>query len=132
MTSYHYLRRSIDPRHQYRRWLDPRLRTLRVADVRAYLLQHGWKPLPPDRPGMLAFQEPSGEIVDGRPVCQFVPEDEQADDYSLRMFELLTGLAELEDRQASRVIDDILHLAGTSQANGLTPGRATDTKVVSK
>jgi hypothetical protein len=73
---------------------------------------------------MLAFQEPTGEVVDGRPVCQFVPEDERAEDYPLRMFELLTGLAEFEDRQASQVIDDILHPAGSSQPNGPAPARA--------
>jgi hypothetical protein len=28
-----YVRRSIDPRHQYRRWIDPRYRSLRLADV---------------------------------------------------------------------------------------------------
>jgi hypothetical protein len=73
---------------------------------------------------MLAFQEPTGEVVDGRRLCQFVPEDEHADDYPLRMFELLTGLAEFEDRQASQVIDDILHPAGSTQPSGPAPARA--------
>jgi hypothetical protein len=30
----------------------------------------------------------------------------------MQMFELITGLAEFEDRQALNVIDDILRLAG--------------------
>src|SRR5437660_1571978 len=54
-----YRRRYIDPRDQYRRWIDPRMHTLRITDVTSYLLQRGWTPLPPDRPGFLVFQEPS-------------------------------------------------------------------------
>ncbi len=113
-----YLRRSIDPRNQYRRWIDPRFRALRVADIVAYLLHRGWKQLSPDRKAMLAFQEPGGELVDGRPLCQFVPDSEQYSDYPPRIFELLSGLAEFEDRQASVVIDDILRLAGRDVPNG--------------
>ena len=121
-----YYRRFIDPRDQYRRWVDPRHRTLPLADVVAYLQQRGWKPLPPDREGFLIFQEPSGELVDGHPLCQFVPDSEQADDYALRVFELLTGLAEVEGRQASEVIDDILReRASAAPANGpAAPTRA--------
>jgi len=106
-----HLRRFIDPRNQDRRWIDPRLRTLRVADIVAYLRYHGWKQLPSDRKGMLVFQEPGGELMDGQPRCQFVPDSEQYGDSALRIFELLTGLAEFEDRQASEVIDDILRPA---------------------
>src|SRR5919202_1891872 len=111
MMNYHYLRRTIDPRNPYRRWIDPRVYRLRTADVVAYLVGRDWKELPPDRQGFRAFQEPTGTVVNGRPVCQFVPTGE-ADDLPLRMFELVTGLAEFEDRQASAVIDDILKLAG--------------------
>ena len=67
---------------------------------------------------MLAFQEPTGELVDGRPLCQFVPDAESYADYPLRLFELLTGLAEFEDRQAAEVIDDILRLSGQAEPNG--------------
>jgi hypothetical protein len=113
-----YLRRSIDPVNQYRRWIDRRVRTLRLADVTAYLRERGWRELPPDRKGFLIFQEPSGELVDGKPLCQFVPASEDYDDYPLRMFELITGLAEYEDRQASEVIDDILGLAARRFGSG--------------
>jgi hypothetical protein len=113
-----FYRRFIDPRDQYRRWVDPRHRTLRLADVIAYLQQRGWKQLSTDREGFLVFQEPGGELVNGQPFCQFVPAKEEYDDYPLRMFELLTGIAEFEDRQASAVIDDILRLAGRNEPNG--------------
>jgi hypothetical protein len=111
MTTPEYLRRPIDPRHLYRRWIDARVYQLRPREVLAYLLDRGWKELSPDRPGYRAFQEPTGTTVDGVPVCQFLPASE-ADDLPLRMFELVTGLAEYEDRTASRVIDDILLVAG--------------------
>jgi hypothetical protein len=127
-----YLRRSIDPVNQYRRWIDRRVRTLRAADVTAYLRQRGWRELPPDRSGLLVFQEPSGELVNGRPLCQFVPALETYDDYPLRMFELITGVAEFEDRQASEVIDDILRLAGRDLSNGEDQPKAREAEVARK
>jgi hypothetical protein len=68
--------------------------------------------------------------VVGGPYYQFVPETE-ADDLPLRMFELITGLAEVEERQASEVIDDILRLAGGGEPNGAAqdqPGDVERTK----
>lgn len=87
--------------------------------------------MPPDRPGVLAFQEPAGETVDGRPVCQFVPDSEGYDDYPMLMFELITGLAEFEDRQASEIIDDILRLAGRDLSGGTAakPGRPAEVAI---
>ena len=124
-----YLRRSIDPRNQYRRWVDPRYRSLRQADVIAYLRDRGWKPLPPDRCGLLAFQEPTAETVNGEPLCQFVPDSEEYDNYATLIFELITGLAEFEDRQASEVIDDILRLAGSEPSNGQDQAKAREAEV---
>src|SRR5262245_2433609 len=115
-----YPRRFIDPRDQYRRWIDPRFRGLRTAEVVAYLRRHGWTEVPSDRSGFLVFQEPPTEGNE-QPFCQFVPDFEDADDYPQRMFELLTGVAEAENRQASEVIDDILGQARQGQANG--PGQ---------
>lgn len=115
--TFQYLRRFIDPRNQYRRWIDPRVHSLRTAETIAYMLHRGWKELPPDRPGYRAFQEPNEAAMNGKPLCQFVPITEE-DDLPLRMFELLTGLAECEGRQASEVIDDIVQLARKGKANG--------------
>ncbi len=124
-----YYRRSIDPRDQYRRWIDPRVRGLRLQDVIAYLERRGWKQLPADRKGFLAFQEPGGTEVDGHPVCQFAPDAEGYDNYGQLMFELLTGIAEFEGRQASDVIDDVVgQRAVPVKANGTpveTPAQPT-------
>lgn len=117
MKPFSYGRRLIDERQQYRRWVDPRYRDLRLADVVAYLEHRGWRRVPPDRPHFLVFQEPGLPPNGERPFYQFVPDSEAYDDYGQRMFELLTGVAEFEDRQARDVIDDILRL-GRQGRNG--------------
>jgi hypothetical protein len=129
---YIYGRRLIDERNQYRRWIDPRFRALRLADVIGYLRQRGWTQVPPDREGFLVFQEPPNIDANGAPFYQFVPDSEDYDIYPRLMFELLTGGAEVEDRQASEVIDDILRLAAGGQPNGLTQTQATDAGVTGK
>jgi hypothetical protein len=123
-----YARRFIDPNNQYRRWIDPRIHNLRLGEVVAYLLHRGWKELPPDRGGFRVFQEPTGETINGKPFCQFVPDSEGVD-LSLRMFELLTGLAEVENRQAAEVIDDIVRLASHSAKNGAAEEEPEDAEV---
>ena len=124
MKPFSYGRRYIEPRDQYRRWVDPRYRTLRQQDVIAYLRQRGWVPVPPDRPGFLVFQEPPELSAGGEPFYQFVPDSEQYDNYGQLMFELLTGLAEAENRQASEVIEDILQLTSRGLPNGAGTTRA--------
>src|SRR5262249_2266843 len=100
MTRYQYGRRILDPRQQYRRWIDPRVGTLRVQAVVAYLVRRGWKEVPPDRDHFRVFREPAREGEEAAPFYQFVPDSEVYDNYPQLMFELLTGLAEIEDRQA--------------------------------
>jgi hypothetical protein len=132
MTRKVYPRRFIDPVQQYRRWIDPRYRSLRLADVKAYLQERGWRELPSDREHFLIFAEPSGEMVDGVPLCQFVPASEAYDDYPARMFELLTGVAEVEERPAAAVIDDILRLASRRDPNGAVRSPPHTTEASSK
>jgi hypothetical protein len=119
MTRYQYGRRLIDPRNQVRRWIDPRLGQLRVPDVVAYLRQRGWTQVPPDREHFLVFQEPPHNQPAEMPCYQFVPDSEAYDTFPQLMFELVTGLAEFEDRQAAEVIDDILRQSSTP-TNGPT------------
>lgn len=127
-NSYRYARRFIDPNHLFHHWVDPRVRTLRVAEVTAYLFSRGWTAVPPDRPGYLVFQEPPSLEEEEEPYYQFVPDSEEVD-LPLRMFELVTGLAEVEDRQASTVIDDILRLAREREANGAAQDQPRDAGV---
>jgi hypothetical protein len=109
MSEYH--RRHLDDREVQRRWLDPRISSVRVADVRAYLLHKDWKPVAQDRPGLLVFQEP--EEVEGGPLYQWVPESERGRDYTQRIYELIAAIAEVEDRYAGDVLADILRLSVT-------------------
>ncbi|HTU18164.1 MAG TPA: hypothetical protein VMG10_08875 [Gemmataceae bacterium] len=112
-----YYSRYLDDRALSRRWLDPRLRTVRVADIQAYLLRKGWKPVVPDRPYVLVFQEPT--VSEEGPLYQFVPDTEQRRDYVARIYELLAALGEIEDRYAGDVLTDILHQSSESvPANG--------------
>jgi len=48
------------------------------------------------------------------------------------IFELLTGLAEFEDRQASEVIDDILRLAGRDLSNGAVEQQTREPEIAHK
>ncbi len=118
--THRYDRRFIDPRQQYRRWIDPRVGTLPLAAVVSYLRDRGWHELPTDRDGFRVFEEPQASEVKGGPFCQFVPDSEEGDDYGERMFELITGLAEVEQRQAVAVIEDILAQPGRPSGNGTT------------
>lgn len=101
-----YYSRYLDDRDVFQRWLDPRLRKVRVADIQAYLLRKGWKTVPPDRPYVLVFQEPT--VGDEGPLYQFVPDTEQRRDYVARIYELIAALSEIEDRYAGDVLTEIL------------------------
>jgi hypothetical protein len=116
--THRYYRRFIDPCEQYRRWIDPRVKTLPLAAVVSYLRDKGWREVPTDRDGFRVFEEPHSSEVKGGPFCQFVPDSEEGDDYGERMFELITGLAEVEKRQAVAVIDDILAQSKRPSENG--------------
>jgi hypothetical protein len=107
-----YYSRYLDDRAMFQRWLDPRLRTVRVADIQAYLLRKGWKPVPPDRSDVLVFQEPT--VREAGPLYQFVPNTEQHRDYVARIYELLAALGEIEDRYAGDVLTDILRQSPAS------------------
>jgi len=126
-----YRRRAFDAMHQYRRWIDPRIRTLRVADVVAYLRRRGWTEVPPDRLSCRVFRAPA-EVRDEDAVYEFVPESEGQDDYPLRMFELLSGIAEMENRQASAVIDDIVRTGALTEPNGAVQGASASPESLAK
>jgi hypothetical protein len=116
-----YYRRFIEPRQQYRRWIDPRVETLPLSAVVTYLQEEGWHEMPTDRDGFRVFEEPHSADAEGGPFYQFVPDVQEGDDYGERMFELITGLAEVEKRQAVAIIEDVLAKSGRPSGNG-TPG----------
>jgi hypothetical protein len=88
------------------RWVDPRVRSVRVADLRAYLLGRGWKVRPSPNPDTLLFEEPP--VEGGEPFLQAVPSSEGFSDYPRHIAELLTTLSEIEDRHPVELLDEIL------------------------
>ena len=90
-------------------WIDPRVRSVRVAEVEAYLLRRGWKAAPSPRTQVRCFEGPP-DSTDEPPVLA-MPSAERGSDYVQRIIELLTDLALLEDRYAGDVLTDILQPA---------------------
>jgi hypothetical protein len=98
------------------RWVDPRVCSVRVADVRAYLLQRGWRQKPYPRPELLVFEGPTAD--DGEPIVQVLPSGEELADYRQRLIELITALAVIEDRSAADVLADLLRQERQPLPNG--------------
>ena len=125
-----YYRRHLDDREVHRRWIDPRLNSIRVSQLRAYLLEKRWKEVPPDRPDVVVFEEPTAS-AEG-PLYQWFPDPEDRRDYRQAVYELLAALGEIEDRYAGDILTDILErtAAGGQSANG--PGMTTGTEPARK
>jgi hypothetical protein len=94
-----------------------------AADLQAYLLHKGWKPVPPDRPGVLVFQEPT--VKEDSPLYQFVPLDEGWEGYAAQVYDLIAALAMIEDRYAGDVLTDILRPSTAEASPGNGPAGAT-------
>ena len=102
-------------------WVDPRLPLVRVAGVRAYLLNRAWRLQPYPRPELLVFEGPTDD--DGQPIIQVLPSSEQMRDFPLRVEELIATLSILEDRPAPDILSDILNegaakMPQTAEENG--------------
>jgi len=97
-------------------WIDPRITQIRSAEAQIYLKRHGWQSMPSDREALLAFERPGEEA----PVVR-LPLLEEASDYTQRMIELISGIAQSEKRYAVEVLNEMLQLreeAGLPQTNG--------------
>lgn len=103
----------LNPLH---RWVDPRIGSVRPDEIRAYLLLRGWTQVVPKRPAQFAFREPLGSPDD--PLVLTVPALEHLADYSQRILEAVTHLAEFEDRYAVDVLNDILNAVTPHSHNG--------------
>jgi hypothetical protein len=108
------------------RWVDPRIQSVRVADVKHYLLRHHWKIKPYPRPELLVFEGPLDD--NGQPIIQVLPSEEHFVDYQQRLLELISSLAVIEDRYAVDVLNDILRQPVDGQPAGNGPGRSGATK----
>jgi hypothetical protein len=104
-------------------WIDPRVQQVRVADMRSYLLDHGWKPKPSPRPQIDLFEGPLDD--DGKPIVLLVPATKKGRDYFQRIIELISSLAVIEDRYAVDVLNDIL--GQSAVANGVGHASTAET-----
>jgi hypothetical protein len=85
---------------------DPLLETVRVDDVKSYLLNKGWVLKPFARPQTLYFEGPPAD--DGEPIVQLVPASERFRDYRTRIEDLLRALSVIEDRPANVILREIV------------------------
>jgi hypothetical protein len=87
-------------------WLDPRIDQVRVAQIRSYLLAHGWRQENgPDSP-LLVFGGPVDD--NGKLIELVVPASEKFPDYSDYLDVVIRALSILEDRHCLEVLEDIL------------------------
>ena len=101
------------------RWVDPRIENVRVANVQAYFLHHGWRLEPNPNPNLLRFER--SVRGNGLPLFQLVPSSETFGDFRQRVAELVTTLSELEDRHPVAILEDMLNEQLPADANGPPP-----------
>jgi hypothetical protein len=87
-------------------WVDPRVQLVRVAGVRSYLLDRGWKLQSYPGPELLVFGGPTDD--NGEPILEVLPSSERMRDFRLRVEELIAALSVIEDRPAGDILNDIL------------------------
>ncbi len=110
-----------------RRWVDPRVPKVRIAELTAYLRDRGWTERPAPRPQQLAFDKPAGSDEG----FVYLPASEQSADYPQRVLEVITELAEIEDRYALDVLNDILTSQRPTGPNGASKDLAVPPGAVS-
>jgi hypothetical protein len=107
------------------RWVDPRVKTVRLADLQAYLHHKGWTLKPNPNAHLLRYVEPS--VKRGRPFYYMVPSSDDYDTFGMDVINMITTFSELEDRHPVELLNDILRCgAEAAQANG-TRRRKTKT-----
>ena len=104
-----------------RSWIDPRIAKVSVAGARAYLLDHGWRPMSFPRPEVLVFEGPLAD--DGTPIIQILPSGEHFVDYRMRMEELIGALGAIENRPAAEILTEML---ASPPTNGATKHTASE------
>jgi hypothetical protein len=88
------------------RWVDPRARSVRVADVKTYVLDRGWTLKSSPNPKVLIFEKPPADGTG--PLLQVMPSSEGFSDYPRHIAEFLTTLSEIEDRHPVDLLNDVL------------------------
>ena len=85
---------------------NPLIKSVRLQDVRAYLLAHGWQFKALSRSQLLRFDGPNDDA--GEPIVQVIPASDQASDFRPRVAELVGALSAIEQRDPEVVLRNIL------------------------
>jgi hypothetical protein len=88
-------------------WIDPRIASVRVDDVRNYMLRHGWELQAYPNPKVLVFGGPKDD--DNKPIIQVLPSSEKLGDYEIRLEELIRSLSIMEQRTTFEILDELLN-----------------------
>jgi hypothetical protein len=100
-------------------WIDPRYKLVTTAQAAAYLERHGWRRIEYPRPEVHVYEGPLADS--GRPIRQYVPRLDKADDFHRCMLDVITSVARLEDRYAVDVLNEMLGVT-TPTTNGAANG----------
>ena len=87
-------------------WIDPRIVHVRPEDAKAYLVRRGWKAVGPAANPLLEMFEGPGNGDDAPTVL--VPLQLDQGPLLQRMIDLVGELAQVENRWAVAILDDIL------------------------
>jgi len=88
------------------RWVDPRVREVRLQQVSAYLLAHGWKLGTTPNSRSLLFEKKLPGVK--APMTQYLPASEDYSDFARLMTEFITSFSEFEDRHPVDLLNDVL------------------------
>jgi hypothetical protein len=97
-------------------WIDPRIVRLGPAEVKDYLVRHGWKSLGPGGNPILEMFEGPGAGEDTESVLVSLKTDQGP--MLQRMIDLVGELARFEDRWAVDVLSEMLQPSSGAPVNG--------------
>jgi hypothetical protein len=78
---------------------------LSKQDVESYILSHGWQQV--DHPNKKLQQKPGAVDNDGRAIRLVLPITNDLKDMSLRIYQEVQTIADIEDRSLNAVVTDI-------------------------
>src|SRR5207244_7569561 len=97
--------KRTSPMNELWRWIDPRVDQVALADLRSYLLGHGWKLKSFPQPQVLLFEEPVARGME--PVVQRVPAAGQGRDFRRAVVDTITSLSALENRHPVEILNEV-------------------------
>ncbi len=114
--------------NQIGNWIDPRIASVRVEDVRGYMLTARLETSTLSKAKRTAGFS-GGMNDDGKPIIQILPSSEKLLDYEIRLEELIRSLSILEQRRTVEILDELLN---DQPRNGKRAGKNRETENVAR